>query len=231
VADARGLKLTVPEDRDFVTLQVVLTERTVLDVVNEARMLQAKRERRRAVNVDDVKALAKKAVHEFQALSEVLAAGVVEPEITAENEKEIYQQAYEKLVQVATALQEVGLTQLDRAMVMQLPPMINSLSSLKDDEVLSNKDKIAAVQVIVDSTAKVRVGINQMSTDQRDPVFKRKLRVLFDVLQHYTIAVKLSLMAVVVEAPFRTEMQLPLGIRESCERCSEFFSDLLSLRA
>jgi hypothetical protein len=215
-----------------VTLQVVLAERTVLDVINEARMLHAKRERRREVNEEDIKMLAKKAVHEFKALSEVLAQGVVEDEVTAAQEKQIFKQSQEQLVRTATALQEVGLTQLDRALVMQLPPMINALATLADDEqAVSDTELIAAVQAVADSTSKVRVGVNQMTADQRDPVFKRKLRVLFDVLQHYVIAIKLSLMAKVFEVPFSSEMQLALGVREACERCDSFFADLLSIRA
>lgn len=216
--------------RDELTFQTTLVESSLLELITECRTVMEKRLRRREVELDTARGLAKKSVQEFQLLNELLTQEVLEPLVDQAQYEALVGEARAKLIEVATELQDVGLPQLDRAIVSQIPPIVNGLGQLQDSATPPPAELLTVMSAIVAPLNKIRVGSNQLVTEQRDVVFKRKLRVWSDLFAHLCTTLKLSAMAQAVDLPCKYEIQVAIACRDLGARSFDFFTALLDVR-
>eukprot|EP01094_Clydonella_sp_ATCC50884_P015215 TRINITY_DN2579_c0_g1_i2.p1 TRINITY_DN2579_c0_g1~~TRINITY_DN2579_c0_g1_i2.p1 ORF type:complete len:667 (+),score=315.97 TRINITY_DN2579_c0_g1_i2:1445-3445(+) len=231
LVEARQLKLPSAELRDEISAQLLVVDALLLDVVNSARLVAAKTVRKQEAEKDELKNAAKNAVSELQQLSEMLGQEVVEEALDESALRSMLADTRKQLYECAVPLQSVGLTKLDQAIVIQLQAIVNGLGEVAQElPEMADAAKVEHLQKIIDAFNKIRIGLNQMAPEQRDMMFRRKLRIFVEVLTYGVHALKVGTMAHVAHASVSPEIQIAITVRDISSCCKEFFDDLLNLR-
>ena len=207
-----------------------IVEKSTLDIINESRKLFAQGGSSKIS--DELTNLAKKLLLEYRQITTLSSKDTHDEPVSLANQSEMFNELHQLLFAIIEKFNSIKLTNdLDKALFVQLQLISRTLKQLSAIESLKPNEIMENLNTIIDSVNKLKVGINSMVPKTRDRDWQMKLKVLGEAFSIYTIVLRLSASAHVLQIPIAGELQLVSKVGAIAKLCETFFTDLYQLRA